>query len=129
MPRFAISVARPNMRAFTPPLAPSEAEPFWTQFLRSLSRRSLRGVKLVISDLLVGLKAAIAKVFKATWQRCWLHFMRNVLVYAGQGQRQMLLALINAVFAHKTAEAAHAQWRVVADQLCEKFAQARGDDG
>jgi putative transposase len=50
-------------------VGPSEAEPFWTDFLRSLSRRGLRGVKLVISDAHVGLKAAIAKVFNATWQR------------------------------------------------------------
>jgi len=100
---------------------PSEAEPFWTEFLRSLSRRGLRGVKLVISDSHVGLKAAIAKVFKATWQRCRVHFMRNALAYAGKGQRQMVLALINTVFAQETAEAAHAQWRIVADQLREKF--------
>jgi putative transposase len=100
---------------------PSEAEPFWTEFLRSLSRRGLRGVKLVISDSHVGLKAAIAKVFKATWQRCRVHFMRNALAHAGKGQRQMVLALINTVFAQETAEAAHQQWRVVADQLREKF--------
>jgi len=48
----------------------SEAEPFWTDFLRRLTRRGLRGVKLVISDAHLGIKAAIAKVFKATWQRC-----------------------------------------------------------
>ena len=102
-------------------VGPSEAEPFWTEFLRSLSRRGLRGVKLVISDSHSGLKAAIAKVFKATWQRCRVHFMRNALAYAGNGQRQMVLALINTVFAQETAEAAHAQWRVVADQLREKF--------
>ena len=102
-------------------VGPSEAEPFWTEFLRSLSRRGLRGVKLVISDSHVGLKAAIAKVFKATWQRCRVHFMRNALAYAGKGQRQMVLALINTVFAQETAEAAHAQWRIVADQLREKF--------
>lgn len=100
---------------------PSEAEPFWTEFLRSLSRRGLRGVKLVISDSHVGLKAAINRVFKATWQRCRVHFMRNALAYAGKGQRQMVLALINTVFAQETAEAAHKQWRVVADQLREKF--------
>jgi putative transposase len=47
-------------------VGPSEAEPFWTDFLRSLSRRGLRGVKLVISDAHIGLKAAITKVFKAT---------------------------------------------------------------
>ena len=55
----------------------SEAEPFWTEFLRSLNRRGLRGVKLVISDSHEGIKAAVAKVFKATWQRCRVHFMRN----------------------------------------------------
>ena len=55
--------------------------------------------KLVISDSHVGLKAAIAKVFKATWQRCRVHFMRNALAHAGKGQRQMVLALINTVFA------------------------------
>ena len=100
---------------------PSEAEPFWTGFLRSLTRRGLRGVKLVVSDAHVGLKAAIAKVFSATWQRCRVHFMRNALAFAGKGQRQMVLALINTVFAQETAEAAHAQWRIVADQLRERF--------
>ena len=102
-------------------VGPSEAEPFWTDFLRSLSRRGLRGVKLVISDAHVGLKAAIAKVFNATWQRCRVHFMRNALAHASKGQRQMVLALINTVFAQETAEAASAQWRIVADQLREKF--------
>jgi putative transposase len=100
---------------------PSEAEPFWTEFLRSLTRRGLRGTKLVISDAHLGLKAAIAKVFNATWQRCRVHFMRNALAHAGKGQRQMVLALINTVFATETAEAAHEQWRVVADQLRVKF--------
>ncbi len=102
-------------------VGPSEAEPFWTDFLRSLSRRGLRGVKLVISDAHVGLRSAIAKVFKATWQRCRVHFMRNALAYAGKGQRQMVLALINTVFAQETSESARAQWRIVADQLREKF--------
>ncbi|BDE04911.1 IS256 family transposase [Vulcanimicrobium alpinum] len=102
-------------------VGPSEAEPFWIDFLRSLSRRGLRGVKLVISDSHVGLKAAIAKVFKATWQRCRVHFMRNALAHAGKGQRQMVLALINTVFAQETAEAAHEQWRIVSEQLRQKF--------
>ena len=102
-------------------VGPSEAEPFWTDFLRSLSRRGLRGVKLVISDAHLGLKAAIAKVFKATWQRCRVHFVRNALAYAGKGQRQMVLALINTAFAQETAEAARAQWDAVADQLRKKF--------
>jgi putative transposase len=81
----------------------------------------MRGTKLVISDAHLGLKAAIAKVFTATWQRCRVHFMRNALAYAGKGQRQVVLALINTVFAQDTAAAAHEQWNVVADQLRSKF--------
>jgi putative transposase len=102
-------------------VGPSEAETFWTDFLRSLTRRGLRGVKLVISDAHEGLKAAAAKVLKSTWQRCRVHFIRNALAYAGKGQRQMVLALSNTVFAQDSAEAASAQWRVVADQLRGKF--------
>lgn len=102
-------------------VGPSEAEPFWTGFLRSLTRRGLRGVKLVIADSHEGLKAAAAKVLKATWQRCKVHFLRNALAHAGKGQRQMVLAMINTVFAQETLDAAIAQWRVVADQLRDKF--------
>ena len=57
----------------------SEAEPIWTEFLRKLTRRGLRGVKLVVSDAHEGIKAAVTKVLCATWQRCRVHFMRNVL--------------------------------------------------
>jgi putative transposase len=102
-------------------VGPSEAEPFWSAFLRSLTRRGLRGVKLVISDAHEGLKAAVAKVLKATWQRCKVHFLRNALAHAGKGQRQMVLAMINTVFAQEGLDAAIAQWRVVADQLRSKF--------
>ena len=102
-------------------IGPSEAEPFWTSFLRSLTRRGLRGVKLVISDAHEGLKAAAAKVLKSTWQRCRVHFLRNALAHAGKGQRQMVLALINTVFAQDSPEAAVTQWRAVADQLRGKF--------
>jgi transposase-like protein len=63
-------------------IGPSEAEPFSTEFLRKLARRGLRGVKLVISDAHEGIKAAIAKVLHASWQRCRVHFMRNVLAGA-----------------------------------------------
>lgn len=104
-------------------IGPSEAEPFWSGFLRSLMRRGLRGVKLVISDAHEGIKAAVAKVMKATWQRCRVHFLRNCLAHAGKGQRQMIMALINSVFAQDTHEAAITPWRIVADQLREKFAK------
>jgi putative transposase len=102
-------------------IGPSEAEPFWTSFLRSLTRRGLRGVKLVISDAHEGLKAAAAKVLSCTWQRCKVHFLRNALAHAGKGQRQMVLALINTIFAQETPDAARDQWRAVADQLRARF--------
>jgi len=99
----------------------SEAEPFWTDFLRSLTRRGLRGVKLVISDAHEGLKAAVAKVLRATWQRCRVHFLRNALAHPAKGQRRVVSAMIGTIFAQETQEAAHAQWRVVTDQLRAKF--------
>jgi putative transposase len=99
----------------------SEAEPFWTAFLRSLTRRGLRGVKLVISDAHEGLKKAAAKVLGATWQRCRVHFMRNALAHAPKGQRQMVAAMIRTVFAQETEKEAHRQWRIVADQLRARF--------
>jgi putative transposase len=99
----------------------SEAEPFWTEFLRSLTRRGLRGVKLVISDSHEGIKAAVGKVFKASWQRCRVHFMRNALAHAAKHQRRMVSAAIATVFAQETAAGAHEQWRVVVEQLRPKF--------
>src|SRR5438876_3410249 len=98
----------------------SEAETFWTDFLRSLARRGLRGVKLVISDAHEGLKAAIAKVLHASWQRCRVHFMRNVLAYAGKQGRRVVAAFIGTAFVQDDAEAARTQWRQVADQLRPK---------
>jgi putative transposase len=99
----------------------SEAEPFWTSFLRSLARRGLRGVKLVIADAHEGLKAAVSKVLKATAQRCRVHFMRNALAHVPKGQRQMVAALIRTVFAQESEADARRQWRAVADQLRERF--------
>ena len=98
----------------------SEAETFWTDFLRSLARRGLRGVKLVISDAHEGLKAAVSKVLHAGWQRCRVHFMRNVLAYAGKQGRRVVAAFIGTAFVQDDAEAARAQWRQVADQLRPK---------
>jgi len=102
-------------------IGPSEAETFWTAFLRKLARRGLRGVKLVISDAHEGLKAAVTKVLNATWQRCRVHFMRNVLAHAGRQGRRVVSAFIATAFAQDDAEAARAQWRRVADQLRPKL--------
>src|ERR1700729_113948 len=94
---------------------PSEAEPFWTDFLRSLTRRGLRGVKLVISDAHEGLKAAVSKVMHASWQRCRVHFMRNVMAHAGKSGRRVVSAFMATAFAQDDAGAAKTQWRLVAD--------------
>jgi hypothetical protein len=90
----------------------SEAEAFWTAFLRKLRQRGLRGVKLVVSDAHDGLKAAIAKLLHASWQRCRVHFARNALAYAGKGRRRwrrragkngrrVVAAFIATAFAHR----------------------------
>jgi putative transposase len=102
-------------------IGPSEAETFWTAFLRKLTRRGLRGVKLVISDAHEGIKAAVAKVLNATWQRCRVHFMRNALAHAGKSGRRVVSAFIGTAFAQDDAEAARAQWRRVADQIRPKL--------
>jgi transposase-like protein len=102
-------------------IGPSEAETFWTGFLRTLRRRGLAGVKLVISDAHEGIKAAVARVFQATWQRCRVHFMRNALAHAGRSGRRVVSAFIATAFAQNDAESASRQWRGVADQLRPKL--------
>jgi len=101
-------------------IAPCEAEPFWTEFLRKLARRGLRSVKLVVSDAHEGIKAAVAKVLHASWQRCRVHFMRNALAYAGRQGRRVVSAFIGTAFVQDDADSARAQWRSVSDQLRPK---------
>ena len=98
----------------------SEAETFWTEFLRSLARRGLRGVKLVISDDHKGLKAAATRILGATWQRCHVHFARNLLAHAGRQGRRVVSAFVATAFAQEDADSAKVQWRQVADQLRPK---------
>jgi putative transposase len=99
----------------------SEAETFWTGFLRKLARRGLRGVKLVVSDAHEGIKASVAKVLTASWQRCRVHVMRNALAHAGKSGRRVVSAFIATAFAQDDATAASKQWRTVADQLRPKL--------
>jgi transposase-like protein len=101
----------------------SEAETFWTEFLRSLTRRGLRGVKLVVSDGHEGIKASVSRVFNASWQRCRVHFMRNLLAHAGKSGRRVVSAFVATAFAQDTPETARTQWRQVADQLRPKLAK------
>jgi Transposase, Mutator family len=106
-------------------IGPSEAETFWTAFLRKLARRGLRGVKPVIADAHEGIKAAAAKVLSTAWRRCRVHLARNVLAHAGRSGRRVVAAFIAtgvpsppkaglgwaAAFARNGAEAAKLQWR------------------
>ncbi len=107
-------------------VGPSEAETFWTGFLRSLARRGLRGVKLVVSDAHGGIKAAVSKIMNCTWQRCRVHFMRNLLAHAGKSGRSMVSAFVGTAFAQEDAGAARAQWRKIADQLRPKLPKLAG---
>ena len=97
-------------------IGPSEAETFWSAFLKALLHRGLKGVKLVISDAHEALKAAIARVMGATWQRCRVHWMRNALAYVPKGQSSIAAALRQA-FLQPDAAAAHQTVRHVADQM------------
>ena len=98
-------------------IGPSEAEPFWTSFLRDLVRRGLKGVKLVISDAHEGLKAAIVRVLGAAWQRCRVHAMRNALAHVPKGQHTMVAAAIRQTFIQSDHQSAVQTWRHVGDQL------------
>ena len=96
----------------------SENETFWTEFLRSLKDRGLRGVRLVISDAHAGLKAAIRRVFQGSgWQRCRVHAMRNLLAVSKHQHRTVVAALIRTIFAQPDPEGARTQLRSVAEQL------------
>ncbi|MEX5638063.1 IS256 family transposase [Parafrankia sp. FMc2] len=104
----------------------SEDEAFWTEFLRGLRDRGLvvgpGGVRLVISDAHRGLTAAVGKVLTgAGWQRCRVHFQRNVAVRVPKHAASMVTATIGTVFAQPTAELVRVQVDTVADLLAGKF--------
>src|SRR6187551_733685 len=102
-------------------IGPSEAETFWSTFLKSMARRGLRGVKLVISDAHEGLKAAIRRVFSAGWQRCRVHWMRNALAYVPKSQQNMAAAALRQAFIQPDRAQASQMLRHVANQLREKW--------
>ena len=108
-------------------VGPSEDRAFWTAFLRSLVKRGLTGVRLVISDAHEGLKQAISTVLSgSTWQRCRVHFMRNLLATVPQGAREAIAAIVRTIFAQPDHASALAQLRKVADGLRPRFPQAAG---
>jgi putative transposase len=100
----------------------SEDGAFWTSFLRSLKARGLGGTKLVISDAHAGLKAAIAAVMLgAAWQRCRVHFLRNVLAQVPKGSQEMVAAAIRTIFAQPDAEHVREQLGAIATMLGRQF--------
>ena len=96
----------------------SEDGAFWTAFLRGLKARGLAGVQLVISDAHTGLKAAVGAVMLgASWQRCRVHFLRNVLAQVPRGNAEMVAAAIRTVFAQPDTDHVHEQFETIAMML------------
>jgi len=103
----------------------SEAETFWTAFLRSLKARGLGGVRLVISDAHEGLRAAIRKNLQgASWQRCRVHYVRNLLATVPKGSTEMVAAAFRSIFTLTTPEDVKARWDEVADTIADRFPKA-----
>jgi len=103
----------------------SEDETFWTRFLRSLRTRGLAGVRLVISDAHAGLKASIRKCFTgASWQRCRVHYARNLLATVPKAHQEMVSAAFRSIFALGTAAEVEARFDEVTDTLTERFPKA-----
>jgi putative transposase len=103
----------------------SEDGAAWTSFLRGLVARGLGGVRLVVSDSHPGLKAAIAAVLPgAAWQRCRVHFIRNLLSRVPKSAQDPVASLVRSIFAQPDQEAAWAQHARVVAQLEERFPNA-----
>jgi transposase-like protein len=106
-------------------VGPSEDRACWTAFLRSLVKRGLKGVHLIVSDAHEGLKQAIGTVLTGTtWQRCRVHFMRNLLATVPQGAREAVAAIVRTIFAQPDHASALTQLRKVADGLRHRFPRA-----
>jgi putative transposase len=103
---------------------PAESEEGWTEFLKSLKERGLCGVRLVISDAHTGLKAAIRKVLKAEWQRCKVHFYRNVLVHVPKRSQAEVSEAMKAVFVQRDEKSAKGKAAEVVRQFQNRFAKA-----
>jgi putative transposase len=95
----------------------AETESFWRAFLRSLRARGLDGVRLAISDAHQGLKAAIAQVLGCPWQRCTVHFLRDMLGHVARTQQPLVSGAIRGIFTATTAAEARERLAQVVDQL------------
>ena len=95
----------------------AETEAFWREFLRSLRARGLRGVRLCVSDCHEGLKAAIGQVLGCPWQRCTVHFLRNMLGHCQKSQQPMISAAIRGIFSAASGEEARERLAEVVERL------------
>jgi putative transposase len=103
----------------------SEEAAFWQEFLRKLVRRGLNGVRLVISDAHEGLRLAITQVLAgSSWQRCRVHFMRNLLAHIPQHNKSMVAAIVRTLFAQPDREAAGQQLEAIARSLENQWPKA-----
>jgi putative transposase len=111
-----------------------ESGAFWTEFLRSLRQRGLSGVRLAVSDDHEGLKAAIARVLTSAWQRCTVHFVRDMLYHCRRDQRGLVAAALREVFNADSQEQARervthviARLEPVAPKVCRLLEDAEED--
>ena len=103
----------------------SESELFWREFLASLKQRGLGGVRLMVSDAHVGLTKAVGRMFQGcSWQRCRVHFARNLLQTVPKAQQEMVAAALRSVFIQQSTAAVEEQWDQVAAMLTAKFPRA-----
>jgi putative transposase len=103
----------------------SESETFWAEFISSLKERGLTGVRLVISDAHVGLTKAIRRQLQGSvWQRCRVHFARNLLQCVPKAHQGMVTAALRSVFAQESAEEIESRWDDLAASLAERFPKA-----
>jgi putative transposase len=95
----------------------AETQAFWREFLCSLHARGLRGVRLCISDAHEGLKQAIASVLGCAWQRCTVHFLRDMLGHVNKAQQPMIAAAIRGIFQATSLAQARERLAEVVDKL------------
>lgn len=117
--------AQGNREVLGVDIGDSEDETFWTHFLRSLKTRGLSGVRLVISDAHAGLKAAIRKIMiGASWQRCRVHYIRNLLAVVPRASQDLVASAFRSIFALTDPDEVNKRWDEVVDTLEERFPKA-----
>lgn len=117
--------AQGNREVLGVDIGDSEDETFWTHFLRSLKTRGLSEVRLVISDAHAGLKASIRKIMLgASWQRCRVHYVRNLLAVVPKGSQDLVASAFRSVFALTDPDEVNKRWDEVVDTLDERFPKA-----